>query len=40
MYPIRYVACYEYELMWLFAGLITGMIFMAIIDFIIDRSKK
>lgn len=39
MYPVKYVACYEYELMWFFAGIVVGMALMAVIDFVIDRSK-
>lgn len=28
------------EMLWLIAGIVVGAILMAVIDFIIDRSKK
>lgn len=36
----QYIASYGHELMWLIAGIVVGMIFMALIDFIIDRLYK
>lgn len=28
------------EILWFFAGVVVGMVLMAVIDFVIDRSKK
>lgn len=40
MYPIQHIAHYGNELMWLIAGILVGMMLMAIIDFIIDRTTQ
>lgn len=42
---MRYLGGVKYivssnEPLWFFAGLFIGMLLMAVIDFIIDRSKK
>lgn len=36
MYPVKYVACYEYELMWLFAGIVAGYILATLIRRVMD----
>lgn len=38
--PVKYVASFGTEMMWLIAGIIVGMILMAVIDFMIDRLSK
>lgn len=37
--PVKYVVASN-DMLWLTVGLVAGMISMAIIDFVIDRSKK
>lgn len=38
--PVKYIITGNSEMMWLTVGIIVGAGFMALIDYMIDRSKK
>jgi hypothetical protein len=39
MAPARYIIC-GHEMEWFIVGLVAGMVFMALVDYVIDKKGK